>query len=364
MPWGAVAGAVIGAGASLYGSKKQSDAAKAAGKAGAPRPFNVETPFGNANFTPQGLTAVGGVGSEYGTSFADLIGSTIGDFRNTGVGRLGQAPFDLRAALGDFGNLGATQGSNLADSLGRGFFSNAQQALGAAGKFNIDQFAGTQFERLNRLAAPGEQTQANQLASRLFAQGRLGANDSRAGALFRDLDFSQGMQRDARLGQALGLATSESQRLSGLANDYTTQFGALQSLGQQLRTGNQSQMQSLFGALRGDELTAAQFQNQLRDSLLAQATGSQTGVMNAYAPLQNAINTSLTGALGTATGNVNAAQFQARSGEQIGGLYAGLGAQLMNGAGQYFLNRQTQNKPNYQGANVQLDILTNDRALY
>lgn len=340
MPWGAFAGAVIGGAATVYGAKKNSDAAKDAGKASQPQPFNVETPFGNAYYTPQGLTAVGGVGAQYATNFSDLIGRTLGDLRNTGVGRLGAAPFDLRAALGDFGNLGATQGSNRADALGGQFLSNAQQALGAAGRFNIDQFASTQFDRLNRLAAPGEQTAANSLATRLFSQGRLGANDSRSGALFRELDLSQGMQRDARLGQALGLATSESQRLSGLANDYTTQFGALQGLSQQLRTGNQNQLQSLFGAVRGDELTMAQFQNQLRDSLLAQATGGQTGVLNAYAPLQNAINSSLQGAGFTTGANANAAQFAAQGQSQLGGLYAGLGAQLMNAGGQYFLNNR------------------------
>lgn len=351
MPWGAVAGAVIGAGATVYGANKSSDAAKAAGKASRPQPFNVETPFGNAYYTPQGLRAVGGVGSEYATNFADLIGSALGDFRNTGVGRLGNAPFDLRAALGDFGNLGATMGSNRADALGGQFLSNAQQALGAAGRFNIDDFAATQFARLNRLAAPGEQTQANQLATRLFSQGRLGSNDSRAGALFRELDLSQGMQRDARLGQALGLATSESQRLTGLANDYTTQFGALQGLSQQLRTGNQNQLQSLFGAVRGDELTMAQFQNQLRDSLLAQATGGQTGVLNAYAPLQNAINASLTGAGFTTGANANAAQFAAQGQSQLGGLYAGLGASLINASGQYFLNNRNPSQPS--GGTVQ-----------
>lgn len=338
MPWG-VAAAVVGAAGTAYGASKSAGAAKDAAKAGRPSPFNVETPFGNAYYTPQGLTASGGVGSQYANNFADLIGSTLADFRSTPTGRLGSAPFDLRSVLGDFGNLGATTGSMQADALGGQFLSNAQQALGAAGNFNIDQFAATQFDRLNRLAAPGEQTAANSLASRLFSQGRLGANDSRSGALFRELDLSQAMQRDARLGQALGLATSESQRLTGLANDYTTQFGALQGLGQQLRVGNQNQAQSLFGALRGDELTMAQFQNQLRDSLLAQATGGQTGVLNAYAPLQNAINTSLTGALGTATGNVNAAQFQARAGQQIGGLYAGLGAQLINAGGRYYMNQ-------------------------
>ena len=340
MPWGAVAGAVIGGGLSYAGARESASASRNAARNSRPQPFNVETPFGSAFYSPSGLNATGGVGSQYANNFSDLIGSTLGDLRGTQVGRLGNAPFDLQAALGDMGNLGATMGSNQADALGRQFMTNAQGALGAAGRFNIDQFAGEQFARLNRLAAPGEQTQANSLANRLFSQGRLGANDSRSGALFRELDLSQGMQRDARLGQALGLATSESQRLTGLANDYTTQFGALQGLSQQLRAGNQSQTQSLFGALRGDELTMAQFQNQLRDSLLSQATGAQTGILNAYAPLQNAINTSLTGALGTATGNVNASQFQARAGEQIGGLYAGLGAQLMNAGGQYFLNNR------------------------
>ena len=290
MPAGWVAGAaaVLGAGATAYGANQSASAQRDAARNSRPRPFNVETPFGNANYTPSGLTATGGVGSEYAQPFAGLVGSALGDFRNTNVGRIGNAPFDLRQVLGQFGNLGATAGSGQADALGGMFMSNAQQALGAAGQFNIDQFAGTQFDRLNRLAAPGEQTQANQLATRLFSQGRLGANDSRSGALFRELDLSQGMQRDARLGQALGLATSESQRLNALANDYTTQFGALQGLSQQLRAGNQSQTQSLFGAVRGDELTMAQFQNQLRDSLLSQATGAQGGIQNSYAGLRTA----------------------------------------------------------------------------
>ena len=339
MPWG-VAAAAIGAAGTVYGARTSANATRDAGRASRPQPFNVETPFGNAFYSPSGLTASGGVGSQYATNFADLIGSTLGDLRNTNVGRLGNAPFDLRAALGDMGNLGATTGSNQADALGRQFMTNAQGALGAAGRFNIDEFAGEQFARLNRLAAPGEQTQANQLATRLFSQGRLGANDSRSGALFRELDLSQGMQRDARLGQALGLATSESQRLTGLANDYTTQFGALQGLSQQLRTGNQSQLQSLFGAVRGDELTMAQFQNQLRDSLLSQATGAQGGIENSFAGLQNSMNMALQGAGFTTTANARAGQYQAQGANQIGGLYAGLGAQLMNAGGQYFMNQR------------------------
>lgn len=339
MPWG-VAAAAIGAAGTAYGASQSASAQRDAARASRPRPFNVETPFGSAFYSPSGLTATGGVGSQYATNFADLIGSTLGDLRNTNVGRLGNAPFDLRAVLGDMGNLGATTGSNQADALGRQFMTNAQGALGAAGRFNIDEFAGEQFARLNRLAAPGEQTQANQLATRLFSQGRLGANDSRSGALFRELDLSQGMQRDARLGQALGLATSESQRLTGLANDYTTQFGALQGLSQQLRAGNQSQLQSLFGAVRGDELTMAQFQNQLRDSLLAQATGAQGGIQNSFAGLQNSMNMALQGAGFTTNANAQAAQYQAQAGQQIGGLYAGLGAQLMNAGGTYFMNNR------------------------
>ena len=341
MPFGAIAAAVIGGGLSYLGARETSRGARDAARASRPQPFGVESPFGNANYTPSGITGTGGVGSEYASPFASLVGSTLGDLRNTGVGRLGSAPFDLMAVLGDANNIGATQGSNQADALGRQFMTNAQGALGAAGRFNIDDFAGEQFARLNRLAAPGEQTQANSLANRLFSQGRLGANDSRSGALFRELDLSQGMQRDARLGQALGLATSESQRLNGLANDYTTQFGALQGLSQQLRAGNQNQLQSLFGAVRGDELTMAQFQNQLRDSLLAQATGAQGGIQNSYAGLQNSMNMALQGAGLTTNANANAAQYQAQSSQQIGGLYAGLGAQLMNAGGQYFLNNRT-----------------------
>lgn len=343
--WVSAGAAVLGAGATAYGASQSSKAAKAAAKAGAPRNFNLNTPYGNSAFTPGGVTATGGIGAEYGDQFAGVVGSTLRDFGNVNTGRVGGAPFDLQAALGAFGNLGATGTSNQADALGGDFLSQARQALGAAGGFDINAFAGTQFDRLSRLAAPGEQTAANSLATNLFSSGRLGANDSRSGELFKQLDLSQGMQRDARAGQALGLATSESQRLFGLADSFTNQFGALGGLSQNLRAGNQQQTGDLFSSLRGDQFNVANFQNNLRNTLLSQATGGQTGIQNAFAGLNNAINQSMTGGLGVATGNANAQQFNVSAANNTSNLLGSFGAGLINAGANYYANRPGVQQP-------------------
>lgn len=343
---------MLGAGASAYGASSSSKAAKDAAKASQPRNFNLQTPYGSSYFTKNGVTATGGIGSEYGQSFADLIGGTLGDYRNTDVGRIGGAPFNLQAALGQFGNLGATGTSNQADALGGDFLSQARQALGAAGGFDINAFAGQQYDRLSRLAAPGEQTAANSLATNLFSSGRLGANDSRSGELFRQLDLSQGLQRDNRAGQALGLATSESQRLFGLADSFTNQFGALGGLSQQLRAGNQQQTGDLFSSLRGDQFNVANFQNNLRNTLLSQATGQQTGIQNAFAGLNNAINQSMTGGLGVSTANATAQQFNVAGANNTANLLGSFGAGLINAGANYYQNRPGT-QPSIQAAGVQ-----------
>lgn len=341
MPWG-VAAAAVGGGLGLLGSSRSASAARDAARAARPRPFNFESPFGNANFRLDGMTASGGVGSEYATQFSDLIGRNLAALRGQPVQTIGAAPFDLLQAVNGSGMPGQTQLSLGSDLLGADFMTRAQQALQNSAIFDIDSFAGTQFDRLNRISALGEETAASGLADRLFSRGRLGANDTAAGRAFGELDLSQRIARDARLGQALGLATTESQRLAGLTSQFGDQAGAFAALGQNLRQGNQQQLQSLFGALRGDQFQVADFGNQLRAALLAQSTGAQTGVQNSFAGMQQAINNALSGAGLQSAGNAQAAQFINQAGQQQGNFYAGLGASLLNAGVNYAMRPPAQ----------------------
>lgn len=341
MPWG-VAAAAVGGGLSLMGSSKSANAAKDAAKAARPRPFNLSTMYGNVNFTPGGLTTEGGVGSQYAQSFADLIGNRLGFAQGMGVGTLGERPFDLGAAIGDPMNPAGRAGQQFAD-LGALFGGQAGQALGAASNFDIDAFAGQQFDRLNRLAAPAESTAANTLASRLFAGGRLGANDTRSGRAFGELNLSQSLARDNRLGQALGLATSESDRLYGLASGLGTQGANFASSGANLATNLQQRISQMFGSIRGDQEATATFQNNLFGQLLSQAGAGQTGLQNIFSPLQQAVQQAMSGGNIQNVAGANSANAIMASGQQQANLYGGLGAGLMNAGVGYLQNNGFSN---------------------
>ena len=120
---------------------------------------------------------------------------------------------------------------------GRDFVGAGRSALEAFRDFSPDDFAARQFERLNRLAAPGEATQTSAATQALFNRGRLGPEDAVGAETLGQLDLSQRLARDARLGQAIGLAGTEADRLFGQATGFAGQGAGLlgQAFGQ--RTG-------------------------------------------------------------------------------------------------------------------------------
>ena len=117
----------------------------------------------------------------------------------------------------------------------QGDLAASNQAREALGNFDPDAMASEQFDRLNRLSAPGEETATSNQFNNLFGSGRLGTS---GGA--RDvgqLDLSQRQARDARLGQAIGLAGAEGDRLASRASQFGQDAGNKLGFDQNFRQG-------------------------------------------------------------------------------------------------------------------------------
>lgn len=174
------------------------------------------------------------------------------------------------------------QFSGLEDLLGagRGALAASGAAREALGDFDPNTFASTQFERLNALAAPQEQTAATQLLERLQGSGRLGVREQGRQRELTELGVIQEQSRNQRLLQALGLAGQEQDRLTqqatafgGLGRSLVGQAGGLQQAGQRLRLAGEQQQ---FGQqLAGAQETRAGQQNLFEQLLRGQQFGAQ-----------------------------------------------------------------------------------------
>lgn len=169
------------------------------------------------------------------------------------------------------------------------FMGMGQQAGQALQGFDADAFAQTQMDRMNQLAQPGEQMQANQTAQRLFSGGRLGAQDTTSGQVFRDLSQAQQMAQTERAMQSVGMAGQERDRLAQQAGMFSQLGMGAQSAEQDAlfrATGQaneqqmqQAQMANLFGS-QGIQQMAPMFQ-QLQAALSMSGMGTDVNLARA-----------------------------------------------------------------------------------
>lgn len=283
---------------SITGANKVAKASKKAAELSRLQPFQVTGDLGSANVTETGVNVTGGIGSELANPFAQFAGGTL---QQAGQQQVPSFFLDPNSAF-----FGAQQQNPQAQQFSQAGGDFLSQLQG----FNPDQFATQQFERLNRLAAPAEQTAAAATANDLFTRGRLGGGDSVSGQVFRDLDLSQALQRDNRLLQSIGLANQQQQQLGGLASQFAGQ-------GSQLQNDQINRFMQSIGA--GTQVGA--FQDQLRNSLLQQALAGTQGVSLAGQGQRDALQAALTGSSLSTNARTNAGQ------TLLGGAQVGAAAQ-------------------------------------
>ncbi len=272
-------------------------------------PFNVQGgPLGGIQFdegTGQINLQQGDIAQQFGPQIQQLASQLFGGLQQGPFGALTGALGDVQGQLGGIGQQ-QLQGAQQ-------FAGAGQQALQALGNFDPDQFATSQFDRLNRLSAPGEITQARQAAQGLFQRGRLGPEDTQSSEVFRGLDLSQSLARDARLGQAIGLADTQQNRL-------TQQAGLFGGVGQQGFQQAGGTFLNRFGAA-GNALAGAQQPAQTGTNLLQSLLGFQGSNL----PL---LSGSLAAASGQSTAQQAAGQLQVQGATEAansrGGFFSGL----------------------------------------
>lgn len=281
-------------------------------------PFNIQGgALGGVSFDQEtgGISLQAGqLEQQFGGQFSQLAQQLIG-----GAGQGG--PFGpLSGALGQVqGQLGGIGQQQLQGA--QQFAGAGQQALQALGQFDPDAFASQQFQRLNRLAAPGETTQARQAAQNLFGRGQLGRESTQTGEVFRNLDLSQSLARDARLGQALGLAGTEQQRLG-------QQAGLFGQLGQQGFQQAGGTFLNRFGAA-GQALAGGQ---QFQQGQIGQGLGLLQSLQGFQQQPFQLLGPSLAAAAGQSTAAQAAGQLQVQGATEAanarGGFFSGLAGAL------------------------------------
>jgi hypothetical protein len=319
MPWGVAAAAVSVGGGLLAGSKQSKDA-KSLQKRAVFHSQPVETNLNIAGFGNIGIS--GGKEAQNITQSSNQfneLSNLFGQQARDAFGRAQTPQFDITQS-----GLGPQQIGQLQQGIQQQF-GNVGEAIGRQSNFDADAFAATQFDRLNSLAARGEEIAANRVGGNLFARGRLGANDTRSGAAFEGLARAQGDNRTARAMQALQLAGSEADRRFqqnqlGIQN----QFGLLNALGGQSRDAIQGfvglqgfntslQQQELqnalgFGSAAGSILDpnfkALQLALNARANDQASRVSAATGAANASAPIALAGSNTTAQAIGNAAAGI------------------------------------------------------------
>lgn len=249
-------------------------------------PYRIQSPFGSVQTNKRGATFIGDApGTELAPAFNQFAAQALQQAGATPTSNVSFTPDQLFAAAMGAGSGARAQYNAAADPF---LQAGGNFAASLAG-FDPNAFAMEQFERLNALAAPGEATQASSEANRLFMRGRLGANDTASGEVFRNLDLSQRMARDNRLLQSLGLARDEIASRVGAATGLSGQGLQLGVGGEQIAT---SQLAQLLGGAQGAQGLAT-FQNQLREMLVNQALQGQQGGIGAFQNLKDVLQLTL-----------------------------------------------------------------------
>lgn len=285
--------------------------AKKAAKRGAQtalwQDFNVNTPFGQGSLTRTGGLSFGGgpgsslvnmfqgLGSQFGAQAAAVPSPNVNLNPNqvisTGMGQGAQS----RALFG---------------AAGLPFLDAAQNYAASLGTFNPDQFAQTQFDRLENLARPGEESQTRSMLNNLFSRGRLGAGDTAGSRLLGQLDQSQLMARDNRALQAIGLAQQEAQSRAGIAGQMAQAGGGLFGQGEALASSELGRFLSSIGG----GIQVGGFQDQLASSLLQRALGATGGISAALAPTNQGIQNMIAAGSAVNQSGANAANMMLQGG--------------------------------------------------
>lgn len=282
------------------------DAARAAASQAEFSPFNIfGGDLGGVRVSNDGISLVeSGLQNRFGGQLESGAQQLLG--QSMGQGPFGAAGLNLGAldqSLGQFGVPNATtstgqvqQFSGLGDLLGAGRSNlaasgNARQALG---NFDPNTFASTQFQRLNEIAQPAEQTEATQLLERLQGSGRLAVTEAGQQRELTELATAQERARNERLMQAVGLAGQEQDRLTqqatafgGLGQGMLGQAGNLQQAGQELALGNQQQAfnQRMQGQQFGTQTALSRF-GAAQEALRAGQQQRQQGIGQGLTMLQ------------------------------------------------------------------------------
>ena len=296
---------------SITGANKAAKGAKQGAAAALFKDFSSNTPFGSGTISRTGgMNFGGGPGASLAGGFqhlADQFGAQAGAVPSANIN------LDPNAVIG----AGMQQGQaarNLFGAAGMPFLDAAQNYASSLSGFNPDQFAQTQFDRLENLARPGEETQTQSALNSLFSRGRLGANDTAGSRMLGQLDQSQLMARDSRGLQAIGLAQEEAQNRAGIAGQMAQAGGGLFGQGENLAT---SELGRFLSSLTGG-MQIGGFQDQLSTSLLQRALGSTGGISAALAPTNQGIQNMLSAGQVANSGNALSGQVLQQGGAAAG----------------------------------------------
>jgi len=301
---------------SITGAKHAKKASKKAAKTAGFKDFNIQTESGGgAQITSEGITTSGVPGTENVGAFSDLAGQFISQV-DPAAGQLNLDPNQVLQA-------GLETGAG-ARSIGNDFLATAGTIADTLKDFDPTAFAQTEFDKLNSLAARGEETAASKTANRLFAGGRLGGSDTQTGNVFGELERSQQDARTQRSLLATQSARDELASRTGAVNSLTgSSQGAMNVGGMDL-----SQLLNAIGGAQG----TAGFQQGFDMNQLQAALGATGGVTAAGAPEQMNIQNMLAGSGLLQTSRANQAGIQqsggnvaaAAQGNFVGSLFSGL----------------------------------------
>lgn len=311
MPWvPAAIGAVGAIGGALASKTKAPSGAQ---------PFAVEGAGGaTAHGERAGMYSTGGAAEANAPGYNALVSQFLGQIGGMPGGGMNLNP-------NDFSGAGQDQSvyQPWADA-GQQQMQQGQGVLGAFNNFDPDKFAGEQYARLSRIAAPGEDSAARQTAQRLFGGGRLGGSDVASKDMFGRLAESQSRANDGRALDAIGLASNEQNRLlnTGLqltqSGKDTTGFGetlassqlnralAGVSAAQGIGNYNTNQISSTIGNTINLQQGGYQTGQDRRDAMANALTGQglSTSAANAGAQINYLQNKDLGDLVGRTTGSI------------------------------------------------------------
>lgn len=292
--------------------------------------FGISGPAGSSVYTPNGVTQSGPGGDLYGR----FTGAAGGQLDN-----LGAFNGDINSTIA---NLFATGGQSPQSTQANNLFANFGTQLG---NFDVNNAAGSYTDILNRLALPQEQQAANSLGNRLFAAGRLGANDTTAGRAFGDLAQAQAAAQDQRSLAAYNLANNQFNTLANATNTFgnlgsTLQTSNLNNFGKMVTIPSALDAQNIqnAGALTSSGNAALlPMSNQLAN-LFAGAqfsAGQKEAISNALAAkyAANKANGKNAGWAGALSGAMSGAEAGSAAGP-----WGALAGGILGGAGGYYSN--------------------------